>query len=77
MKNTPIIKAIMVIFFSLTIMFALLSLVAFTYKRVDIHGELLKASLIIPAVILLHSLSKFREKSLGEQVRKVSGKINK
>lgn len=75
MKNTPIIKGIMVIFFSMTVMFSLLSLVAFTYKRNDWGGEILKAGLVIPAMILLISLSKFREKSLDDQIKAVSGKI--
>lgn len=75
MKNSQIIKAIMVVFFSVSIMFSFLALVAFTNKNKNFENELLKAGLVIPAIILLNSLSSFRKKSLEEQIKSVSDKI--
>lgn len=77
MKGTPIIRSMQVVFFSVSIMFTFLSLVAFTNRSVTVYSEILKALLCIPALFLLFSLSKFRETSLDEQVKAVSAKINK
>lgn len=72
MKTTPIIKALEILFSSTCFMFTLLTLVALLNPYDTIYKDVSKDFLLIPSVVVLIALSRFREKSLDNEIKKIT-----
>ena len=77
MKNSPIIYAMQLIFFSLCLMFSFLTFVALTNPFPSQVFEIVKDILSVPGIILYIALTRFREKSLDNRLKEISSKIKR
>lgn len=71
MKNTPIIHALELLFASISFLFVILTLVALLNPFESAYRDISKDILVIPSILLLGTLTKFREKSLDNEIAKI------
>lgn len=70
MKKSPIISALEILFFSISMIFVTLSVASFVNHLDNIWEDLIKALLILPAAFVYKSMARFREMSLDKSMKK-------